>query len=176
MDQSPIQIVEMTPLDRVIEMFKALGLRHLMVTRHGALVLLLHPFPHTQHLTPNTPPLTPHPCTSHLTRHTPHLTPHTPHLTPHTPHLTPHTCETLAPPRQSRVTSALPAVCPLASPCSLCPAASPPLRAAAAGDGECLSMDDVAAAVTSGPSQRAKAAGDCAAKPVSSASRCCSKE
>ncbi len=38
MDQSPIQIVEMTPLDRVIEMFKALGLRHLMVTRHGALV------------------------------------------------------------------------------------------------------------------------------------------
>ena len=41
MDQSPIQIVEMTPLDRVIEMFKALGLRHLMVTRHGALVLLL---------------------------------------------------------------------------------------------------------------------------------------
>jgi hypothetical protein len=43
MDQSPIQIVEMTPLDRVIEMFKALGLRHLMVTRHVALVL--HPSP-----------------------------------------------------------------------------------------------------------------------------------
>jgi hypothetical protein len=43
MDQSPIQIVEMTPLDRVIEMFKALGLRHLMVTRHGALVCC--PFP-----------------------------------------------------------------------------------------------------------------------------------
>jgi hypothetical protein len=45
MDQSPIQIVEMTPLDRVIEMFKALGLRHLMVTRHGALVYPLPPLP-----------------------------------------------------------------------------------------------------------------------------------
>ena len=36
--QSPIQIVETTPLDRVVEMFRALGLRYLLVTRNGALV------------------------------------------------------------------------------------------------------------------------------------------
>ena len=38
LDLSPIQIVETTPLDRVIEMFRALGLRYVLVTRHGQLV------------------------------------------------------------------------------------------------------------------------------------------
>lgn len=55
MDQSPIQIVEMTPLDRVIEMFKALGLRHLMVTRHGALVR--RPYPPPPHFAPRSAPI-----------------------------------------------------------------------------------------------------------------------
>uniref|UniRef100_A0A0C3SUS8 CBS domain-containing protein n=1 Tax=Guillardia theta (strain CCMP2712) TaxID=905079 RepID=A0A0C3SUS8_GUITC len=41
LDQSPIQIVETTPLDRVIEMFRALGLRYLLVTHNGQLVGIL---------------------------------------------------------------------------------------------------------------------------------------
>lgn len=41
LDQSPIQIGETAPLDRLIEMFRALGLRYLLVTHNGALVGIL---------------------------------------------------------------------------------------------------------------------------------------
>mmetsp|Transcript_31448 Transcript_31448/g.77096 ORF Transcript_31448/g.77096 Transcript_31448/m.77096 type:complete len:751 (-) Transcript_31448:215-2467(-) len=38
LDQSPIQIVETTPLNRVIDTFRALRLRYVLVVRNGALV------------------------------------------------------------------------------------------------------------------------------------------
>ena len=38
LDQSPIEIVESTPLSRVLHSFKALGLRYMLVIRHGQLV------------------------------------------------------------------------------------------------------------------------------------------
>ncbi|EKX39955.1 hypothetical protein GUITHDRAFT_113947 [Guillardia theta CCMP2712] len=38
LDQSPIQIVETTPLNRVIDAFRALRLRYVLVVRNGALV------------------------------------------------------------------------------------------------------------------------------------------
>ena len=41
LDASPIQIMETTPLDRVIEMFRGLGLRYLLVTHNGQLVGIL---------------------------------------------------------------------------------------------------------------------------------------
>ena len=41
LDKSPIQITEKTPLDRVIEMFRALGIRYLLVTQNRQLVGIL---------------------------------------------------------------------------------------------------------------------------------------
>ena len=41
LDKSPIQIRETTPLDKAIEMFRALGLRYLLVTRNGQLIGVL---------------------------------------------------------------------------------------------------------------------------------------
>jgi len=41
LDKSPIQIRETTPLDKAIEMFRALGLRYLLVTRGGQLIGIL---------------------------------------------------------------------------------------------------------------------------------------